>query len=361
MQRERISCLLVTENLKPVGIYTERDMVHTLCARVDIKRACISELMSTPVVTAGTDITIFEATYILTTRHIRHLVIVDDNGNTAGVLTQTDIIKHHGMDYFVGEKKVNAVMTKKILIVEKDQSIADAVSKMESRNAGCVIVVDADHPIGILTERDMASLILEGRSIDDLKISEVMSHPVKTVPQEITTYQAAALMNQLKMRRLVVVNADQHIIGLLIQDNIVKELEVNYIGFLKTVLHERDQHLNQTKAALAEKSLHLENILSSSIDMAIVATDLDFRITYFNLVAEQIYNKKEKAVIGQTTSELFENEQIVSASFEQIRKRISVTGAYHLSHSLKKQGKSPSSKPVLPTSKIRQASALAIP
>ncbi|MFQ5407248.1 MAG: PAS domain S-box protein [Anaerolineales bacterium] len=57
-------------------------------------------------------------------------------------------------------------------------------------------------------------------------------------------------------------------------------------------------------AALAEKTIYLDNILRSASEYAIVTTDLDLRITYFNPLAEQFYGCPEAQAIGKTVEEI---------------------------------------------------------
>ncbi|MFC1685286.1 PAS domain-containing protein [Pseudomonadota bacterium] len=57
--------------------------------------------------------------------------------------------------------------------------------------------------------------------------------------------------------------------------------------------------LKLAEAALQEKTAYLDSILRSSMDMAIIATDLNLQITYFNPVAESIYEHDPDEAIGK--------------------------------------------------------------
>jgi len=60
----------------------------------------------------------------------------------------------------------------------------------------------------------------------------------------------------------------------------------------------------QIESALAEKTSYLDYILSSATEDAIVTTDLDFRITYFNPLAEKFYGISADEAIGKHISEI---------------------------------------------------------
>ncbi len=74
---------------------------------------------------------------------------------------------------------------------------------------------------------------------------------------------------------------------------------------------------------LAEKSIYLDNILRSATEYAIVTTDLDLYITYYNPLAEQFFGYKPEEVIGKTVQELHTREKVaperINKAIESIR------------------------------------------
>lgn len=332
MRANRISCLIVIDAGKPIGIYTEADMVRTLGKVASHKELIIRDVMSSPVVTASEHINIFEATYILTANRIRHLIIVDGQGSLSGVITQTDIVAHYGGDYFLGVKSVKNVMTKNILTVSAASSVNEVVTKMEHYAAGCAIAVEGEKPIGILTERDIAGLIVNDVDIHHLTMQDVMAAPVITVGTQTSTYDTVKLMNERKVRRVVVVDEGETIVGILLQENIIRDLEGNYIHFLKQVLWDKDRNLEKAKAKFKEKSIHLENILHSTLGMGIIATDMEFNISYMNQDAERIYQINEKDSIGCSIDSVLSLEDYSRKSLVEIKATIANNNDVWFSH-----------------------------
>jgi PAS domain S-box-containing protein len=66
----------------------------------------------------------------------------------------------------------------------------------------------------------------------------------------------------------------------------------------------RRQERERIRRQLAEKSVFLENILRSSLEHAIVTTDLDLRISYFNPRAEQLFRHCAEEVVGKRLPEV---------------------------------------------------------
>ncbi len=81
---------------------------------------------------------------------------------------------------------------------------------------------------------------------------------------------------------------------------------------LKTEMKERQLAEKQ----LADKTILLENVLRNAIDMAIVTTDLDFRITYYNSMAEHLLGYAASKVIDRTVQETHLQNFVSSDRFE---------------------------------------------
>lgn len=253
MDKNNISCLLITRDKKPVGIFTERDIVLAANRRDRFDNLTIEELMTGSIVTTKSDIDIYEAHQILTTHRIRHLVTVDSNGELEGVLTQFDIKNALELEYFVEFKGVSELMTKKVVTMEKESSVKEAVSKMAKYLISCIIVCEAESPVGILTERDMVRLIRQGIDIETTKTEEAMSRPVLTVCSNTPAHEAVRMMNQKGIRRLVVVDEANRIAGLITQSDITNGLSWKYVESLKELLHKKEEKLQETEKMLGEK------------------------------------------------------------------------------------------------------------
>ena len=92
MGQQRVGSVIVTSNGKPLGIFTERDllstfMVHSRSLDIPLGEAC-SGLMTT----APAGISIHEAAKIMAARHIRRLPIMKKK-QIAGIITARDLVE----------------------------------------------------------------------------------------------------------------------------------------------------------------------------------------------------------------------------------------------------------------------------
>jgi len=156
MAERRISSVIVTDSEgHPWGVLTERDILRAM----DEERPGTTQLadfMSAPVITVPPSMPM-EAAYQLALREgVRHLVLVDEEDQVAGVVSETDFRLHLQLSLLAGRRSVLSVMGHTVLTLPPDASLRQAVHLMDCRRASCVVVVEAECPVGIITERDIA-------------------------------------------------------------------------------------------------------------------------------------------------------------------------------------------------------------
>ena len=81
--------------------------------------------------------------------------------------------------------------------------------------------------------------------------------------------------------------------------------------------------------ALAEKSMYLDSILSSASEYAIVTTDLDLRISYYNPLAEEFFGYPADKVIGKTVHEMHMMESVSTERLEKAIEQVRIHGEYN--------------------------------
>jgi CBS domain-containing membrane protein len=100
----------------------------------------------------------------MTERSIRHIAVIDGEGDLVGVVSHRDLLRHalierSDLPLFVQRAilrrtKVEEVMTSEVETAEPDQPIKDAAQVMFENKFGCLPVVEGWRVVGILTESD---------------------------------------------------------------------------------------------------------------------------------------------------------------------------------------------------------------
>ena len=93
MVEKNVSSLLVMENEKLVGIFTERDYARKVTLKGKLSRETpIGDVMTGNVITVTPDSTINECMQIMSDKFIRHLPVIDDD-QLVGVVSIGDVVK----------------------------------------------------------------------------------------------------------------------------------------------------------------------------------------------------------------------------------------------------------------------------
>jgi CBS domain-containing protein len=81
MNERKIGALVVTSRGRPVGIFTERDvLVRVVSAGLDPRTTPVNEVMTRNPVVVRPEVTVNEAMLVITDRRCRHLPVMDEGG-----------------------------------------------------------------------------------------------------------------------------------------------------------------------------------------------------------------------------------------------------------------------------------------
>lgn len=93
MSEKDIGALLVLENGRLVGIFSERDYARkVILYGRSSKTTTVGDLMTSPVITIGPDDSITNCMQIMVSNHIRHIPVVE-NDRILGLITLGDVVK----------------------------------------------------------------------------------------------------------------------------------------------------------------------------------------------------------------------------------------------------------------------------
>lgn len=131
------------------------------------------------------------------------------------------------MSTFSGsEVQVQSIMTPLPLQTSPPSStVKELADQMNEHDRGAIIIADsANHPIGIITERDIVRRVVSaGKDPNRVTASDIMSKPVITVDPEMSIYNAALTMTKYRIRRLPVVR-DTMLYGIITAADMAKML-----------------------------------------------------------------------------------------------------------------------------------------
>ena len=116
---------------------------------------------------------------------------------------------------------VRDIMKRNVKTVRTDDSVRDAVSKMNKFRIGSVIVTNNGRPVGIITERNVLQRIVEP-CLDPatVRAKDIMSSPLISIDSHIAVEEAAKIMARKNVKKLPVIES-QRVIGIVSTSDIV--------------------------------------------------------------------------------------------------------------------------------------------
>lgn len=126
--------------------------------------------------------------------------------------------------------KVNDVMTAQVVTASPTTPIAEVARIMAKIESGAVPVTDGGKVVGLVTDRDIVIRgVAESMSLDGA-VSQVMTEGVETCSEDDNVADAAAKMGVHQIRRLVVLNAQGGLAGILSLGDIASDYGAKSVG-----------------------------------------------------------------------------------------------------------------------------------
>ena len=112
--------------------------------------------------------------------------------------------------------KLNQIMTRDVEVIHPDDTLQTAAEKMRSRDIGFLPVCDGDRLIGVLTDRDLITRALaEGTESKAMLGRDLVTSPAIYCFDDQNVDEAAKLMHDNQIRRLVVLSRDKQMVGVI--------------------------------------------------------------------------------------------------------------------------------------------------
>ncbi len=182
-----------------------------------------------------------------------------------------------------------------------------------------IFIVDAE--TGIITDINEAAENLLGQTREEIVgMHQSKLHPPQEAQRYGDLFKKSIAKDKSFNESLEVITKSGQVIPVDIRAGII-ELDGRkaIAGFFRDITKYK-----YAQKAIMEKTVYLDNILCSSFDMAIVATDIGLTIKYFNPMAEVLLDVKANDVIGKTLTEIHSQQRVnalrVETALQQVNR-----------------------------------------
>lgn len=134
-----------------------------------MKQELIRNNMTSPAISISSDAALAEAHKLMTEKSVRRLPVVDGE-KLVGLVSLSDVLEAKPSDatslsiwelnYLISTLRIKDIMSKNVLSVSKNDSIAEAAKIMLREKVGGIPVIDEEGQLaGIITESDIFRLV----------------------------------------------------------------------------------------------------------------------------------------------------------------------------------------------------------
>ncbi|WP_042684509.1 CBS domain-containing protein [Candidatus Nitrosotenuis chungbukensis] len=241
MQTNFIKRIVVVRDKKPVGIVTERD-INRFLENDNTKRALdeimLKEIMKKNLITVidNQQDHLEQCATRMETFKIGSIIVTDDNGNLAGITTQTDITRFYAKMY-PGKYKVKDYMTDKVFTCRHSDSLKFALETINKNNTSRLVSTDNMGNVkGVITTNTFLKhssyfkkptktreYLLPSESASNLAVSDLVKNEVLMIEPDDDLATAAHLMVRNNVSGVpVIVMQRNKLVGIVTKFDIVR-------------------------------------------------------------------------------------------------------------------------------------------
>jgi CBS domain-containing protein len=132
-------------------------------------------------------------------------------------------------------RRILATKGMRVITIHPEKQIRDAIGLLTAHNIGALVVVDdAGHPVGILSERDIIRETAVNEQVFALHVADLMTRDVITGTPQDDTHSLAHTMTERRFRHIPIVEEGK-LLGIVSIGDILKAERDQYRGEIDTL------------------------------------------------------------------------------------------------------------------------------
>lgn len=221
-----------------VGERLAADDLRAFLAQVSSEETART-IMTAPAITVRDDQSLGHVAHRLVERDLKRMPVVDGDGKLVGMVSRVDVLRAvAGEDSGAAEtapaphpgQTLAQIMSVQVAAVHVNDDLADVLRQLLDAHVTRVVVLDEqEHPVGVITDGDLVARVsaaarpgvlqtlakrVLGVSRGEATARDLMSQDVLTAAPETSVVEAVARLLREKRKALVVVDAQNHAVGI---------------------------------------------------------------------------------------------------------------------------------------------------
>ena len=130
---------------------------------------------------------------------------------------------------------VKDLIQRKVVTIEPEDPVMLAAQRMKDKMVGSLVVLDGDKPAGIITDRDIAIRVVGAGKDPTTPVREVMTRDPITIRDDASFFDLTKAFREAGVRRLIVVDKDGKLVGLISIDDILELLTTEFANLIVAI------------------------------------------------------------------------------------------------------------------------------
>lgn len=336
MQIDKISSVVVVdENSRPLGIFTEHDILKTLSTS-DLKSKFVDEMMSTKLFCMQQNMALHDAYMAMEERGFHHLIVIDEDGKYLGVVSEGDFLRQIGFENLATSKLIKDIIYTAALVVMPEMRLYEVAARMHETHKEYALILESNIPKKLITQREIGKYLLTPQSSPEDTINAIANTPFHTLHESASLQEAGVLMREHGIHQLIVVNDTGALMGVVERHTILKEIHGSYFEMLiqtienKTIAIDELQHLKNEllieKEDATQNYLKFQTLFNSLPDGCVLLDEETKAIEFNRAVCDMLgYTSEEFAQLQVKDYEFLDTPDLIQQRVQEIISKGSVS------------------------------------
>ncbi|MEO2067904.1 MAG: CBS domain-containing protein [Desulfurobacteriaceae bacterium] len=130
---------------------------------------------------------------------------------------------------------VKDLIQRKVVVVEPDTPVRIATQRMKDKMVGCLVILDGDKPVGVITDRDIAIRVVGEGKDSETPVKEVMTKDPITINEDASLLELTKAFREAAVRRLIVVDQEGKLKGIVSIDDVLELLTTEFANLVVAI------------------------------------------------------------------------------------------------------------------------------
>jgi len=286
MDNNKLHHIIIIENKKPIGIITERDIVHCFTRHIDFSNALAIEYAMKDLIKLGSTRFVGYALSVMISNNIRKIIVVDSQKDYLGCVEQEDLIYQLEESLYDISEELQQLINEsnKAVIIDGDSTLTSTLETMSQNNLTSLLISINGEPVGIISESDIIKLAQKNINQNSF-VKDFMHFPIIQIDANENIDAMITLMKHEHIRRVVVYSSHDTSYHTLSSKDLANKLKGNYTKFLESKLYDTRDTFN----ALSEYVIEVIDINNEQIIFWTNSiTKANFEVNFDDLITEII-------------------------------------------------------------------------